>query len=302
MPNTTLNPTRVVITSYSNVSESALALKQAFIDAGIPCIMTKTQNSRFTPREGDLMINWGCTGERVPQRSLNAIGGVQSASNKRSALGCLATFRIAHPEFCTTREEAQTMLDNGYIVVARAILNGNSGEGITLHGGEYTDPLPNVPLYTRYLPKTDEYRIHIVKGNVILCQRKALRSDFEGTPNWRIRNLDNGFIFEQNNPDTVFPECVIQQALGAVHALGLDFGAVDVVYHRTFNTAHVLEVNTAPGMSGTTPQKYVEAFLGEAVPYQGIPEVDRLQNHVGALQQQIRSLERTIRNQPDNQE
>jgi D-alanine-D-alanine ligase-like ATP-grasp enzyme len=40
----------------------------------------------------------------------------------------------------------------------------------------------------------------------------------------------------------------------------LDFGAVDVIYNRAQDKAYVLEVNTAPGLEGSTLDNYVEAI------------------------------------------
>jgi hypothetical protein len=45
-----------------------------------------------------------------------------------------------------------------------------------------------------------------------------------------------------------------------VHALGLDFGGVDVGYHAPTGTCAVYEVNTAPGQEGSTPLYYLEGF------------------------------------------
>jgi D-alanine-D-alanine ligase-like ATP-grasp enzyme len=50
-------------------------------------------------------------------------------------------------------------------------------------------------------------------------------------------------------------------AIGSVNILGLNFGAVDVIYNEKENKYYVLEVNTAPGLSGTTLEKYVDAII-----------------------------------------
>ena len=78
--------------------------------------------------------------------------------------------------------------------------------------------------------------------------------------NWKVRNHDNGFIFQIEDFD--LPEDCETQAIAAVEALGLYFGAVDVVYNGREKKAYVLEVNSAPGLSGTTLDKYVEVFDG----------------------------------------
>ena len=53
---------------------------------------------------------------------------------------------------------------------------------------------------------------------------------------------------------------VKEQALKAIQALGLDFGAVDVGYNTRENKAYVYEVNSAPGLQGTTLTAYTNAF------------------------------------------
>jgi D-alanine-D-alanine ligase-like ATP-grasp enzyme len=57
----------------------------------------------------------------------------------------------------------------------------------------------------------------------------------------------------------------------AVNHLGLDFGAVDMIYNAKRNTYYVLEVNTACGLAGETLNKYVEVFtmFGEKINEQG---------------------------------
>ena len=92
-------------------------------------------------------------------------------------------------------------------------------------------------------------------------QRKARRLDVpDEEVNWKVRNHDNGFIFQIEDFD--LPEDCEKQAIAAVEALDLDFGAVDVVYNGKEQKAYVLEVNSAPGLSGTTLDKYVEVFDG----------------------------------------
>jgi hypothetical protein len=58
---------------------------------------------------------------------------------------------------------------------------------------------------------------------------------------------------------------VTQLAIKAVQALGLDFGAVDVVFAD--GKASVLEVNSAPGLKGQTLVSYANAVRK----YMGMP-------------------------------
>ena len=41
---------------------------------------------------------------------------------------------------------------------------------------------------------------------------------------------------------------------------GLTFGAIDVIWNEHQQKAFVLEINTAPGIEGTTVEKYAAKF------------------------------------------
>lgn len=180
------------------------------------------------------------------------------------------------PDYTTDRYTAMKWLIEGHTVVERHILNGNSGAGIRLvePGGE--EEIEKAPLYVKYIPKKQEYRVHVCGGQAVDIQRKARRHDVDDADiNWKIRNHDNGFIFARNE-DGVVPPDVINQAVRAVNSLGLAFGAVDVIFNDKKQEAYVLEVNTAPGLSGATLEGYLARFRayinGEvALPEQVIP-------------------------------
>ena len=76
-----------------------------------------------------------------------------------------------------------------------------------------------------------------------------------------IRNIHTGWVYCRDNyiPDPTS----IQLAIDAVQAVGLDFGAVDLIYNQHYNQFYILEVNTAPGLEGTTLINYVNAFIGD---------------------------------------
>jgi D-alanine-D-alanine ligase-like ATP-grasp enzyme len=119
------------------------------------------------------------------------------------------------------------------------------------------------PLYTVYVPKKMEFRVHVFKGNdasfIVDIQRKIKKPDAE-VKDWKIRNLDNGFIYARNGVEEIVPEDVRVQARCAFDLSGLDFGAVDVIFNEGQGRAYVLEINTAPGISGTTVENYADAF------------------------------------------
>lgn len=242
------------IFSHNENSEGARALAQAL---GIRRI--RHEGSRYVGRPNKTVINWGSSRPLPPNvqgsRILNAPETIRTVTNKRTFFeGINGAFRA--PEFTTNREEAINWLnDRNVSVVARAVLNGHSAEGLTIHTSAID--FPTVPLYTKYVKKRDEWRIHIAFGQVIDAQRKALRNDFNEEPNWAIRNLANGFVFVRDREPQ---EDVVRQAIAALQHFNLDFGAVDVIWNQGQGQAYVLEINTAPGLEGQTIDNYANAF------------------------------------------
>lgn len=92
-----------------------------------------------------------------------------------------------------------------------------------------------------------EYRCHIFQGKSIRISRK----DF----------ADDGKTWLAVKPGDIRLRTVREAAAAAVAALGLDFGAVDVLASGARNEeVWVLEVNSAPGLGGTMPRVYYQAF------------------------------------------
>jgi glutathione synthase/RimK-type ligase-like ATP-grasp enzyme len=165
------------------------------------------------------------------------------------------------PEYTTDRAEASRWVGNQEIVVARQLLRASGGRGIVLINTDAD--MVGAPLYVKYMKKRAEYRIHMWRGRVIhqsekrMMGRERRPESFEA----RIRNHDYGWVFCH---DDVNPHAqVIEQSRLACEALGLDFGAVDVVWNEHYQRATVLEVNTAPGLEGATLAAYVNAIRGE---------------------------------------
>lgn len=254
----------MLIYPYKPGSQSAKALS-----LGLNAKRIKHEGSKLKGRANKLVVNWGSSAlpaEVAKCIVINAPEAVSKASNKLSFFKAVVG-RVSVPTFVTERAEALKLVNEGHCLVARTILNGNSGAGIVLIGGDgkfgyKEEELVDAPLYTVYVPKKQEYRVHVFRGQVLDVQRKARKQDVpDDEVNWKIRNMANGFIFARGE-DALgqVPQDVIDQAVLAVETLGLDFGAADVIYNDKQAKAYVLEVNTAPGLSGTTLDNYVKAF------------------------------------------
>jgi hypothetical protein len=162
------------------------------------------------------------------------------------------------PEYWTNKEDIpDEVFEKDGMVVCRTRLNGHSGDGIVLARNRLE--LVDCNLYVRYVKKAEEYRVHVGKGcSIISLQKKMRRLDAEN-PNFAIRNHQNGFIYAREGVDP--PEGVITAACSSLDATGLDFGAVDVIWNNHYSKAYVLEINTAPGLAGTTVTDYCDYFL-----------------------------------------
>ena len=123
------------------------------------------------------------------------------------------------------------------------------------------DHLVPAPLYVKYVPKKDEYRVHLGKVgdevNVIAVQQKKRRLDHD-EPNWKVRNHANGFVYAREGVDP--PAGVLGVAVDGLLRSGLDFAAFDVIFNEHQQKAYVLEANTAPGLEGQTLDDYVNYF------------------------------------------
>jgi len=154
----------------------------------------------------------------------------------------------------------------------------------------------------RYINIKDEYRAHVAFGTVLYVAKKVTQNNpskawkkqriekieqkfdikFDDLPEEQkkllgdaidllskehttsdriIRSNKRGWKFKGVAPTKV-PDDIKKVSLAAVKALGLDFGAVDLVLDLEGNP-YILEVNSAPGLEGTAFEKWTEALKGK---------------------------------------
>lgn len=276
---------RLAIYSHAP-SDSVNALKAHLSVEGVDLIKIKRQNSRFAGREGDVIINYGSSSfpmERVGRgRLLNNPGAISLASNKLRAFEVFQNAGVKTVEWTNQRTIAQGWVEQGGMVYARTTLQGHSGAGIVIGYGnpagvgdagdvQVTSTLPSAQLYTKaILQERREFRIHVMDGKITYVQQKRRRDGFRENETYSnlVRNHHTGWIYATQNADVC--DEAKREAIRAIEALGLDFGAVDVITRR--GEAWVLEVNTAPGMSGTNLETYATNFtrLMNGEPVEGV--------------------------------
>jgi hypothetical protein len=206
------------------------------------------------------IINWGSStmpDYRNGTTIINTAPTVALATDKVRSLAHLSVFGLNVLESTTDKAVAATW-DTIY---CRTLSRANSGRGIVVC--RPGDLIVDAPLYTKgILTFRKEFRIHVVNGVVIDWQAKRRRDGWvdEGAVNTSIRNYAAGWVFCREDRWAPTEETK-QLALDAVLALGLDFGAVDM-FEIGYNTKRpmIIEVNTACGLTGTTLERYTEAF------------------------------------------
>jgi len=249
-------------------SNGLINLRNALLESGLDCKRLLRNGSRYSYREGHILINWGCSS--IPYTSyLNAADRVAIASNK------IKTFRILEneipiPTYFEERRAAQIYLESNpsSIIFCRTKLSGHSGAGIVI--SRTVEELVDSPLYTVGINNGSEYRVHIFRNlntgslEVIDITKKRRRTELmeqEGGINREVRNVAGGWVYCHNNVELSTE--VKQMAKAAVDIIGLDFGAVDIIREKNTDNYYVLEVNSAPGLdSSITINSYVQAIKG----------------------------------------
>lgn len=205
----------------------------------------------LTVRNGNGDINWG---RARANTSLNP--DISNSTNKRVMRQLFAENKVPMPKLLTLEEVRFALIDGktvvgrpdrhakgrGYWLIKRDIdlmkaLRGTSKKAAATH-------------FMEFIEADHEIRVHIFKGKSIRISEKS----FYDCGNDKC-NHNHCYTTIKS---TIGRKRARRAAKKAVKALGLDFGAVDIL--ATDEAVYVLEVNAAPGLGGTMPRLYHETF------------------------------------------
>lgn len=249
------------ILPWNQQSESAALLARTM---HVQRVIRDSNRSRYRSRPGDVIINWGCS--VLPEHCsgdaliINRAFPVRIATDKGHTLSSLSSGNISCPRFTSNVDTAREWQAEGATVVVRTLLRSRGGRGIIIVEPNQEVP-PYYPLYVEYIPKLAEYRVHVVnteQPQAFVVQKRRRRDVPDDQVNWKIRNFDNGFAFAAQLAENSPVDRLKEIAIASIQRLGLDFGAVDVIYNRRSDSLYVLEINSAPGLSDRTAQWYSE--------------------------------------------
>lgn len=212
----------------------------------------------YNARRSDVIVNWGNSTPphfRWMEQDLNNPKGIQLACDKLNTFITLNHLGFHHlPEWYQFFSSAKGCIHEGKTIYCRTKTNSHSGNGIVI--AKTLEELVPAPLYTVATKHKHEYRVHVFRGQVLDVQMKRKRNGALGGTG--IRNHANGWVYAR--AEIAPPEELLSSACKAVSLLGLDFGAVDIGHRIIDNKFFVFEINTAPGLEGTTLDKYSKAI------------------------------------------
>ena len=208
------------------------------------------RRSRRLPDDLDVLIRWGNTTEaNEVETVLNQVEAIKRTSDKPLCRRILAEAGVAVPQ------------DGTELPCIGRTKKHSRGRGFwfcqTPNDVWYAKERGAV-YFSKFYPKSREFRVHIGGGKVLLYSEKL--GDKFGTIIW---NKDLSDFTFRHLRRSEWDIDIIRLAKKAIKAVGLDFGAVDIMADPTdpnLPRAVVSEINTAPALSPYGVRKYVEYF------------------------------------------
>jgi hypothetical protein len=233
---------------------------------------------RLRSTSGSLVVNYG-TGHN-PNFSLgtksiflNPPEAVSRAVSKRVSYDKFRENSVPTLDYTRDRSVADAWRREGHGILCRR--DGLSGGAGIVYAPKGSESIPSAEFYTRYFPKTHEYRAHVFRGRLIDLTQKRLqngasKSEDDDPTKKIVRSLENGWVHTHQGLDLPSgrKDRLGQAAISACTALGLDFGAVDILLYvpstgprKGTDVLAVCEVNTAPGLvNEATLNAYTQAI------------------------------------------
>lgn len=221
----------------------------------------------------DVLMRWGTTKDPELDRSfisagavvLNKASGIENNTNKLNSLVLFKKNGVNVPRFYKNKNDIER-----FPVLGRKF-NHKGGKDIIIINGSLNraandySKIPDRHFYTEFIPSKAEYRVHIFCGKVIRVTKKVFRGhdrfDQQISDKCIIRNDTFGWghhaVTEQEMQE--ISSEAINNCIIAVKAVGLDFGAVDLLIGND-NKPYVLEVNSCPRLNSIGIDVYLKAI------------------------------------------
>jgi len=209
---------------------------------------------------GAIIVRWGTREEIETDKTsivYNQSKAIAIATDKRQSRETFIANNVSTPVLVTP----QNFQDSYLPIIARPLVHSKGKNFVTLATRaafvEHYTRNNQGWYYSQFINKEREFRIHCAHSKVLAVMEKSNPNN--GNIAWnRAQNDTEPFEYVKwSQVDDENLKCVLEEALKATAAVGLDMSGVDVMLCG--GTAYVLEVNTAPTLN-TSP--YVASRWG----------------------------------------
>ncbi len=199
----------------------------------------------------DVVINWGTSDLWACDAPLVFNRDAESAINKFEMIKTLKNAGVPVPEYKTVGDNIQALADTQGCVYIRGFDNETRYAPVDSFDTD-NDAYASRPVAM----KRREYRLHVFDGQIFAMYEKVPKESFIGMPKlFKAETCD----FRRVEPTISLCNLEGQSiAKRAVRALGLDYGAVDMI--RTMGGASyvVCEVNSSSGLNTANVKRLVD--------------------------------------------
>lgn len=198
--------------------------------------------------DSDKVLNFGT----LDEGDINKPEAVALASNKGQALRIMSDAGVPTPTLYTPQSEDFLWRDNTCLVGRPDHhTKGRQFHIIRSKQGFRHAYRAGCRHFMQFIDAPHEFRVHVINNLVVKMSEKL-------GGNGVVRSFRHGWRFQSPTVGSEEREPARVAARAAVKSLGLDFGAVDVLFKD--GRAWVLEVNTAPSLIDSTLDTYIRHF------------------------------------------
>jgi len=205
----------------------------------------KFKNFNF---DNSVIIRWGTRENIKANNSIiyNKAGAIANATDKLVSRQLFIKKGVNTPRLLNQVDDYV----NG-IIIARPLIHSKGKNFVVLNNRQELENHWRAGwYYSEFIDKVREFRVHVGHSKVLALMEK--HNPKNGNIAWnRAVNSSEPFTRitqSQSDEQKLLP--VLQEAIKAVNALGLDMGGVDVILDSS-GIAYILEVNTAPTLNSS---------------------------------------------------
>jgi glutathione synthase/RimK-type ligase-like ATP-grasp enzyme len=198
--------------------------------------------------DNSIIIRWGTRENITYNNSIiyNKSGAIANATDKLVSRQLFIEKGVNTPRLLNHIDDY-----NGGIIIARPFIHSKGKNFVILNNKEELENhWRNNWYYSEFVDKVREFRVHVGHSKVLAFMEKHNPGNGSIAWNRAVNDSEPFTRVKQSEADDQNLLPVLQEAIKAVNALGLDMGGVDVILDKN-GVAYVLEVNTAPTLNSS---------------------------------------------------